>query len=157
MRHIAKMFHAILLLVCDTFTCLKILRRREGQISTVALSIPAVLHQTKTWQSWVTILQNWPTVKTQKDPSFCMKDMRSNSCEQVKTYHIKDDPVCMQVMIECPPFATAALQCLCHIKLSPHPHCPTQRICLPCHITTMRIKCNYHLFLTQSNYHMSDW
>jgi hypothetical protein len=34
--------------VCDTLTCFQVLRRCEGQISTVALSIPAVLHQTET-------------------------------------------------------------------------------------------------------------
>ena len=34
--------------VYDTLTCLQVFRRCEGQISTVALSIPAVLHQTKT-------------------------------------------------------------------------------------------------------------
>lgn len=47
-RHIPKNVSWIILLACGTFTCLKILRRREGQISTVALSITAVLHQTKT-------------------------------------------------------------------------------------------------------------
>ena len=38
---------------------------------------------------------------------FRMEGLKSIYGKQVGTYHIKNDPVCMQVMVECSPFATA--------------------------------------------------
>lgn len=47
-------------------------------------------------------------------------------------YLIKENSVCIQIMIDLPVFSIAKVKCLCNIVSNSNPHLPRQWLLLPC-------------------------
>lgn len=112
------------------YTSSQVLWRGEGQVCTVTLAIPTILHEAKAGQSGITIL-----ITPKSIVNFFFFNLISQRSKTIHkrnySYLIKQNPVGIEVMIQCTPFAAAILQSLCQIQSHSQSHGPFHGLGLP--------------------------